>query len=118
METKLYVGNLPFNASEDELKELFGQAGGVKAVTLINDRVSGQSKGFGFIEMADQEALQNAIKMFNGYSYNSRELKVNVAQPKEDTRRPFNGPKGNRGGKGGNNRDNKSRGYGGGKSNY
>jgi len=101
METKLYVGNLPFNASEDDLKELFAQAGGVTSVTLIKDRFSGQSKGFAFIEMVDQEALQNAIKMFNAYSYNERDLKVSIARPKEDNRRQFQGPRGQRGGKGG-----------------
>lgn len=117
MEKKLYVGNLPFNASEEDLKDLFSQAGVVTSVAIIKDRDSGQSKGFAFIEMADQEASQNAIKLFNGYSFNSRELKVNPAKPKEDNRRPFNGPKGNRGGKGGNN-SGKSRGYGSNRSNY
>jgi cold-inducible RNA-binding protein len=117
MEKKLYVGNLPFNASEEDLKELFGQAGVVTSVTIIKDRDSGQSKGFAFIEMADQEASQNAIKMFDGYSMNDRELKVNVAKPKEDRRPPFRGPGGNRSGKGGNN-GGKSRGNGSNRSNY
>ena len=114
METKLYVGNLPFDTSEDDLKELFTQAGGVGSVTLIKDRVSGQSKGFAFIEMADQEAMQNAIKTFNGFSYNNRELKVNIARPKEDHRRPFQGPRGQRGGKG--NGRSKGNGYAGNRS--
>jgi len=114
MESKLYVGNLSFSTNEDELKELFSQAGGVKSVILIKDRDSGQSKGFAFVEMENQEVMQNAIKMFDGYSMNDRELKVNVAKPKEDRRTPFRGPGGNRGGKGGNRGNN--RGYGGDRS--
>ncbi len=118
METKLYVGNLPFNASEDDLKELFAQAGGVASVTLIKDRFSGQSKGFAFIEMTDQEALQNAIKMFNAYSFNDRELKVSLARPKEDTRPQFQGNRGQRGGKGGGRGSGGGGGFGGGRSRY
>jgi len=114
METKLYVGNLPFDASEEDLKELFAQAGGVTSVTLIKDKFSGRSKGFGFIEMADQEALQKAITMFNTYSFKDRELKVSVARPKEDNRRQFQGPRGQRGGKGGGR--NRGGGYGGNRS--
>ncbi|MDK2981204.1 MAG: hypothetical protein PWQ55_1551 [Chloroflexota bacterium] len=101
METKLYVGNLPFNTTEDELKELFSQAGGVKSVVLIKDKLSGRSKGFGFVEMEDQEGMQNAMETFQSYNFHDRPLKVDAAKPREDNRRPFNG---NRRGNGGGNR--------------
>ena len=95
METKIYVGNLPFDATEEEVRALFSEAGEVTSVSLINDRFSGQSKGFGFVEMADQASMQNAIQKFEGYSFKDRELKVNIARPKEDRRPPF---RSNRGG--------------------
>jgi cold-inducible RNA-binding protein len=88
METKLYVGNLPYSATEDSLKELFSQAGEVTSVTLIKDRDTGQSKGFGFIEMKNQEAMEAAIKQFNEYKMDERALKVNIAKPREE--RPRN----------------------------
>jgi RNA recognition motif-containing protein len=98
METKLYVGNLPFDVTEDEVKELFGQAGEVQSVALISDRFSGQSKGFGFVEMIDQESLQKAINMLDGYTFKDRQLKVNIARPKEDRRPDFRNNRGGRGG--------------------
>jgi RNA recognition motif-containing protein len=88
METKLYVGNLPYSATEDSLRELFSQAGEVTSVTLIKDRDTGQSKGFGFIEMKNQEAMEAAIKQFNEYKLDERALKVNIAKPREE--RPRN----------------------------
>lgn len=94
METKIYVGNLPYDATEEEVRALFSQAGEVTTVTLINDRFSGQSKGFGFVEMADQASMQNAIQMFEGHAFKDRELKVNIARPKEDRRPPFRGQRG------------------------
>ncbi len=84
METKIYVGNLSFDTSEDELKALFAQAGTVASVALIKDRDSGQSKGFAFVEMSSQAEAEKAIQMFNGKSMGSRELKVNMARPKEE----------------------------------
>jgi RNA recognition motif-containing protein len=87
MQVKLYVGNLPFSASEDELRNLFAQAGTVASVTLIKDRDTGTSKGFAFVEMSNQSEAEAAIKKFNGYSLNSRELKVNTARPKEESNR-------------------------------
>ncbi len=101
METKLYVGNLPFDATEQELNELFAQAGEVKSVVLISDKFTHQSKGFGFVEMANQEGMQNAIKMFDSYSFKERPLKVNIARPKEDRRPKFDGNRNRRGGDGG-----------------
>lgn|SRR5574341_337785 len=82
MTVKLYVGNLAKSTTEDELKALFAQAGDVDTVELIKDRVSGQSKGFAFITMADQGQADKAIQMFNAYSLSERELKVNVAKPR------------------------------------
>jgi cold-inducible RNA-binding protein len=87
---KLYVGNLPYSATEDELRTLFAQAGTVSTVELIKDRDTGSSKGFAFIEMSSQSEGENAIKMFNGYSLNNRELKVNIARPREE-RKPYGG---------------------------
>lgn len=84
MENKIYVGNLSFATTEDELRELFAQAGTITSVALIKDRDTGQSKGFAFIEMANQADAENAIRMFNGKSLGSRELKVNMARPKEE----------------------------------
>ena len=89
METKIYVGNLPFSATEEELKTLFSQAGEVKSVTIITDKFSGQSRGFGFIEMSTQEEMQNAVAKFNGYQMGDRALKVNVARPKVERNKRF-----------------------------
>jgi RNA recognition motif-containing protein len=84
METKLYVGNLPYSATEEGLTTLFSEAGEVTSAVIIKDRDTGQSKGFGFIEMKNQEAMEKAIKQFNGYMMEERALKVNIAKPRED----------------------------------
>jgi RNA recognition motif-containing protein len=84
MAKKLYVGNLSYNSTEQELRDLFSQAGEINDIALITDKYTGQSKGFGFIEMATDEAADEAIKRFNGYSLDSRELTVNVARPREE----------------------------------
>jgi RNA recognition motif-containing protein len=84
METKIYVGNLSYETTENDLKELFAQAGTVASTTLIKDRDSGQSKGFAFVEMINQAEAEKAIQMFNGKSLGSRELKVNLARPREE----------------------------------
>jgi RNA recognition motif-containing protein len=96
MEVKLYVGNLSFSTTEDDLRALFAQAGSVTSVALIKDRDSGQSKGFAFIEMSTQAEAESAIKKFNGYSLNNRELKVNTARPKEESSSRGGGGYGNR----------------------
>ena len=104
METKLYVGNLSYNTTEDGLRTLFAQAGTVVAVDVIKDRMTGSSKGFAFVQMSNQAEAENAIRMFNGYSLDSRDLKVNVARPKEETGRGgggFGGPRRGGGGGGG-----------------
>ena len=85
MEVKLYVGNLSFSTTEDDLRTLFAQAGTVSSVALIKDRDSGQSKGFAFIEMSTQAEAESAIKKFNGYSLGNREIKVNTARPREES---------------------------------
>jgi cold-inducible RNA-binding protein len=84
MDVKLYVGNLDYSTTEDDLRTLFAQAGNVSAVALIKDRDSGQSKGFAFITMETQSEAQKAISMFNAFSLNARTLTVNVAKPRED----------------------------------
>jgi len=93
MESKLYVGNLSYSTTEDDLRSLFLQAGTVASVALIKDRDSGQSKGFAFVEMTNQSEAQKAISMFNGYNMGDRELKVSMARPREER-----GGFGNRGG--------------------
>ena len=87
MEVKLYVGNLSFNTTENDLSALFAQAGTVTSVSLIKDRETGSSKGFAFIEMGTQSEAEAAIKKFNGYSLGNRELKVNMARPREESSR-------------------------------
>jgi len=84
MEVKLYVGNLAYATTEDDLRTLFAQAGNVAAVDLIKDRVSGQSKGFAFVTMSTQSEAQKAISMLNAFSIHDRELKVSAAKPRED----------------------------------
>jgi RNA recognition motif-containing protein len=84
METKLYVGNLSYNTSEDVLRDLFSQAGTVTAVDLIKDRDTGRSKGFAFVTMSNQSEMEKAIQMFNSYSLDDRALNVNIARPREE----------------------------------
>jgi RNA recognition motif-containing protein len=102
MDTKLYVGNLSYSTTEQDLQELFGQAGTVVSATIIKDRETKRSKGFGFVEMSSQSEAENAIKMFNGYSLSNRELTVNIARPREDRSSGGSGGYGGyRGGSGG-----------------
>lgn len=98
MEAKLYVGNLSYTSSEDDLKALFAQAGTVKSVTIIKDRDTGRSKGFGFVEMETAEEAQKAITMFHNYQFQQRTLTVNIARPREE--RPGGGGGGYRSGGG------------------
>ena len=86
MEVKLYVGNLSYDTTEDDLRTLFAQAGSVASVALIKDRDTGRSKGFAFVEMSNQSEAEKAISMFNAYKMNERELTVNMARPREDRR--------------------------------
>ncbi len=97
MESKLYVGNLSYNISEEQLRELFGQAGEIKEVSLIMDRDTRRPKGFGFVEMTTQADAEKAIQMFNEYELDGRKLTVNMARPREER----GGGGGYRGGYGG-----------------
>lgn len=81
---KLYVGNLSFSTSSEDLQQLFAQAGTVETATVIEDRETGRSRGFGFVEMASKEDGQRAIEQFNGTDHNGRNLTVNEARPRED----------------------------------
>src|SRR3972149_808313 len=84
MEAKLYVGNLAYHVTEHTLRDLFTQAGEVKEVTMVLDRHSGQSKGFGFVEMVTQVDAEKAIQMFNDYELEGRKIIVNIARPREE----------------------------------
>ena len=99
MATKLYIGNLPFKVREEDLQTLFQQAGAVESVSIIRDKFSGQSRGFGFIEMDSPESGQKAIEMFNGHSLENRQIIVNEARP-QTPRPPRSGGGGGRGGYG------------------
>lgn len=81
---KIYVGNLPYNATEADLTETFSEFGKVSSVTLIADKFSGQSKGFGFVEMDNNSEADVALKALNGKALNGRVIKVNQAQPKKN----------------------------------
>ncbi len=107
MAKKLYVGGLPYSTTDDQLRDAFAEAGSVDSATIIIDKMSGRSKGFGFVEMSSEEEAQKAIDMWNGKDFGGRSLTVNEARPMEE--RPRTG--GNSGGfRGGNDRG----GYGGG----
>jgi RNA recognition motif-containing protein len=82
----IYVGNLPFRLSEDEIMELFAAYGEVTKVNLISDRDTGRAKGFGFVEMADDEAGREAIEALNESEVGGRNIKVNEARPRENGR--------------------------------
>ena len=84
MTMKLYVGNLAFQTSSEELQSLFAQAGTVESVSLIEDRETGRSRGFGFVEMSTKEEGAAAIQQFNGKDLGGRALNVNEAKPRED----------------------------------
>ncbi len=85
MNKKLYVGNLSYATTEDELRTLFTEIGPVTSVTLITDRQTGQSKGFGFVEMETTQAAQQAIERLNNSTLNDRALTVNEARPRESS---------------------------------
>jgi RNA recognition motif-containing protein len=115
---KLYVGNLAFQTSSQDLQELFGQAGTVESASVVEDRDTGRSRGFGFVEMSSKEEGAAAIAQFNGKEVNGRSLTVNEAKPRENRagggggRGGFGGGRGGGGGYGGN------RGGGGGGGGY
>jgi RNA recognition motif-containing protein len=107
MTNKLYVGNLAFTTSSQDLQELFAAAGTVESASVVEDRDTGRSRGFGFVEMSSQEEATKAIEQFNGKEVNGRSLTVNEAKPRENRagggggRGGFGGGGGGRGGGGG-----------------
>jgi RNA recognition motif-containing protein len=103
MNNKLFVGNLSFNTTENDLQDAFAPHGTVKEVNLMMDRTSGRSRGFGFVTMSTPEEAQKATEALNGRDMDGRALTVNVARPREE--RPAGGGGGGRGGFGGRGRD-------------
>ncbi len=105
MGNKLYVGSLPYSTTEEQLSELFSQHGTVQSAKVITDRYTGQSRGFGFVEMATSEEAQKAIEALNGTELGGRNLVVNEARPQE--KRPYGGGAHSQsaGGQGGGDRD-------------
>src|SRR5215218_2544232 len=106
MSTKLYVGNLAFQTTSQDLQDLFAQAGTVESASVVEDRDTGRSRGFAFIEMSTQDEANAAIEQFNGKEVGGRALKVNEAKPRENRSggggRGFGGNRGGGGGFGGN----------------
>ena len=106
MSTKLYVGNLAFQTTSEELQALFAQAGTVESASVVEDRMTGHSRGFAFVEMSTPEEANAAIQQFNGKEVGGRALKVNEAKPRENRGggggRGFGGNRGGGGGYGGN----------------
>jgi cold-inducible RNA-binding protein len=111
MSIKLYVGNLSFQTSTEELEQLFAQAGSVESATIIEDRDTGRSRGFGFVEMSSKAEGEAAIAQLNGAELNGRALTVNEAKPRENRA-------GGGGFGGGGNRGGGRGGFGGGRSRY
>ncbi len=109
MESKLYVGNMAYNVSEDDVRALFSQAGEIKEITLIMDRDTRRPKGFGFVEFMTQADAEKAIRMFNDHELDGRRLTVNLARPREER----GGGGSSRGGYGG-----RGNGRGGGRGRY
>jgi RNA recognition motif-containing protein len=91
MDVKLYVGNLPFDTTEDSIRAMFAESGTVASVALIKDRSTGYSKGFGFVEMSSQSEAEGAIKALNGRMIGDRALTVSIARPREERPGGFRG---------------------------
>lgn len=84
MSKKLYVGGLPYSITDDSLKTFFAEAGNVESAVVITDRMTGRSKGFGFVEMTTEEEAQKAIELFDGKEMEGRKITVNEARPREE----------------------------------
>ena len=112
METKLYVGNLSYSTIEIDIEELFAQAGTVSKCELVLDKFTSRSRGFAFVEMSTPEEAQKCVDMFNDMEFQGRNLRVNIARPREDRPRGGGGGRGGYGGGGGRGGD--RGGYGGG----
>jgi len=115
---KLYVGNLSFQTSSEELQQLFAQAGTVESASVVEDRDTGRSRGFGFVEMSSKEEGEAAIAQFNGKEVNGRALNVNEAKPRENRGGGGGGRGGFGGGRGGFGGNRGGGGGGGGRGNY
>jgi RNA recognition motif-containing protein len=113
MSTKLYVGNLSFRVTSEDLIEHFSQAGAVDSANVVFDRETGRSRGFGFVEMGSSDDANSAIAQFNGQEFDGRNMVVNEARPREE-----GGGGGNRGGGGGRGRGGYGGGGGGGRGGY
>ena len=100
MPKKIYVGNLSFQMTETDLNEMFAEFGAVESAQIITDRTTGRSKGFGFVQMTDDEAADKAIERLNGKEVKGRALTVNEARPREDKDSSRGGGGGRRGGYG------------------
>ena len=114
----IYVGNLSFDASEEDLRQLFSAYGQVTTSSIIKDRYSGESRGFGFVEMASKDEAQAAINALNGKDFKGRALRVNEARPREDRPRGGGGGAGGGGGFRGGGRGERRGGGGGGGSRW
>lgn len=101
MSNKLYVGNLSFRVTSEDLQEYFATAGAVESANVVFDRETGRSRGFGFVEMGSEDAANAAIAQFNGQEYDGRNMVVNEARPREDSRGGGGGRRGGGGGGGG-----------------
>ena|SRR3982750_2549652 len=101
MSNKLYVGNLSFRVTSEDLQEYFQNAGTVESANVVMDRETGRSRGFGFVEMANEDAANAAIAQFNGQEYDGRNMVVNEARPREDSRGGGGNRRGAYGGGGG-----------------
>lgn len=86
MAARLFIGNLPYQMGSSDLGQLFAQAGSVVSADVVTDRMTGRSRGFGFVEMSTDEETQKAIEMLNGYDVEGRKLVVNQARPREESR--------------------------------
>ena len=111
MGKKLFVGNVPYSITEDQLKSIFSEAGEVASVAIITDKMTGRPRGFVFVEMATDDGAKKAVETLNGKDIEGRQLNVSEARPRED--RPMGGGGGYGGGRGG---DRGGGGYGGGRS--